>query len=82
MGLRAGGNSSSRFVVGNNIHSVLHMTKKELLQKLDALLEHEDCDDYKLAIDVAFELIRADLSDLTDWDVQRAYDEVVKFHQQ
>ncbi len=56
------------------------MTKDELLRKLDALIEHEDCADYKLAVDVAIEVIQADLSDITDWDVRRAYNFIKEYY--
>ena len=56
------------------------MTKDKLLLKLDALLEHEDCTDYKFAIDVAIEVIQFKSSDITDWDVRRASDIIKEYH--
>ena len=54
------------------------MTKNELLQKLDELHEHEDCADFKLALDVAIEAILHQ----TDLAVFWAYRQVVEDHEQ
>ncbi len=48
------------------------MTKDQLLQTLENLMEHEDCADYKLAVDIAIEIIQSS-HDINDTDVNSAY---------
>lgn len=55
------------------------MTKDQLLQTLANLMEHEDCTDYKLAIDIAIEIIDNSHA-IYDTDVDSAYNALTKHH--
>jgi hypothetical protein len=67
-------------VLGKNVVGGT-MTKNELLRKLEELIEHEDRADFKLAIEVAIEVISTPPCGIRDSDVEWAYKMVAHYYE-